>query len=288
MTNSGTTSRRVAERFGFAACTDKEEDIFDNPAIGTVFIATRHDSHAGYVIKALKQGKNVFVEKPLAMNIAELEAVEEAVNSSGRQLMVGFNRRFSPLSAALKKAIGNGPMSMIYRVNAGAIPGDSWIQDMEIGGGRMIGEGCHFIDYMSFVCGSLPIRVYASAIPDANGFMDTVNVNLEFANGSTGVVAYYANGSKALPKEYFEVHHAGNSAILHDFRSLELFRRGVDRQKLWGQNKGQKEMMAALFAAQKSGKSPISFAELRAATLASFAVLTSLREKAPVEIRMEK
>jgi len=284
LTNSGTTSRRVAERFGFDTCTDSEKDVLENPAVGTVFIATRHDSHASYVIKALEHGKNVFVEKPLAMNTADLEQIETALNKSGRQVMVGFNRRFSPLSKALKKAVGNGPMSMIYRVNAGAIPAGTWIQDPEIGGGRMIGEGCHFIDYMTFICGSLPVRIYATAIPDPNGFQDTVNVNFEFENGSTGVVAYYANGSKALTKEYFEVHHAGVSAILRDFRSLEIYKRDVAKQKLWGQNKGQKEMVAAFFEALKKKQPLIPFAELRAATLASFAVMTSLKEESPVEL----
>ena len=155
-----------------------------------------------------------------------------------------------------------------------------------MGGGRIIGEGCHFIDYMSFVCGSLPLRVYASALPDPEGFQDTVNINIEFANGSTGCVAYYANGSKALDKEYFEVHHAGTSAILRDFRSLEIYGRGSSKIKLWSQNKGQSEMVAAFFEAVKDNRQLIPFADLRAATLASFAVLTSLREKAPVEIKL--
>lgn len=285
LTNSGTTSRRVAERFGFTSCTDQESDIFDNPKVNTVFIATRHESHAAYVKQVLEHGKHVFVEKPLALTVGELQMVEDAWRTSGKELMVGFNRRFAPLSSKLKKAVGNGPMSMLYRVNAGNIPAGTWIQDMEIGGGRIIGEGCHFIDYMSWVCGSLPVRVYASAIPDANGHNDTVNINLEFANGSTGVVAYYANGSKALTKEYFEVHHAGCSAILKDFRELEIFGRHRAKLKAWSQNKGQKQMVEAFVENIRHGStSLINFAELRAVTLCSFAVLTSLREKSPVEI----
>jgi len=284
LTNSGTTSRRVAERFGFAACTDQEQDILENENVGTVFIATRHDSHASYVQKALDHGKNVFVEKPLAMDVAELQQVEESFQKSGKVLMVGFNRRFSPLSVQLKKKIGSGAMSMIYRVNAGAIPGTSWIQDAQMGGGRIIGEGCHFIDYMSFICGSLPVKVCASAVPDPDGFQDTVNVSIEFANGSIGVVAYYANGSKSMPKEYFEVHHAGLSAALRDFRELDIFGRTETKIRLWSQNKGQKEMVAALFDAIRNNRQPIPFAELRAATLASFAVMTSLHEQAPVRI----
>ncbi len=285
LTNGGTTSRRVAERFGFTGCTDRESDIFENPEVNTVFIATRHDSHASYVIKALEHGKNVFVEKPLALTPGELEAVEKAWSNSGKQLMVGFNRRFAPLSAKLKKKIGDGPMSMLYRINAGNIPAGSWIQDAELGGGRIIGEGCHFIDYMSWICGSLPVRIYACGVPDSHGFNDTVNINIEFANGSTGVVAYYANGSKVLDKEYFEVHHAGCSAVLKDFRELKIFGRRESKFKTFGQDKGQKVMVEAFFDRLRQGGEPlISFAELRAATLASFAVLDSLRDKSPVEI----
>ncbi len=285
LTNSGTTSRRVAERFGFASCTDTEDLIFDDPSVNTVFIATRHDSHAHYVEQALRHGKHVFVEKPLALTITELLAVEEAYRQSGKQLMVGFNRRFSPLAVKLKKALGSGPMSMIYRVSAGMIPGDSWIQDAEIGGGRIIGEGCHFIDFMTWVCGSMPTKVFASALPDPNGFQDTVSIQLEFANGSIGVLAYYANGAKSLSKEYFEAHHAGASVILNDFRELELHGRRNAREKLWNQAKGQPEMVAAFLAALKTGEpSPISFEELKSVTVAGFAAMTSLREKMPVEI----
>ncbi len=288
LTNSGTTSRRVAERFGFSSCTDDERNIFENPSVNTVFIATRHDSHQDYVVKALSHGKNVFVEKPLALTLAGLQAIEDAYAKSGKQLMVGFNRRFAPLSVRLKKALGPGPVSMIYRVNSGMIPAASWIQDPAVGGGRIIGEGCHFIDYMMWVCGSLPIRVYASAVPDPAGCQDTVNINIEFANGSIGVVCYYANGSKLMPKEYFEVHYAGRSIALNDFRSLEIYGRRRERVKLWSQAKGQPEMVAAFLAALETGlAAPIPFAELKAVTLAGLAAMKSLREKLPVEINCQ-
>lgn len=285
MTNSGTTSRRAAERFKFAACTDDENDIWNDSTVDTVFVATRHDSHAEYVIKALKHNKNVFVEKPLALTVGELQAVEEVYAGAGKQVMVGFNRRFSPLSQKLKKTVGSGVMSMVYRVSAGSVPASSWIQDLEVGGGRIIGEGCHFIDYMAFVCGSLPVKVYASALPDPRQLNDAVSVNIEFANGSTGVLLYCSNASKAMEKEYFEVHHAGTSVVLKDFRTLEIYGRKTSRIRLWSQNKGQAEMVAAFFNAIAQGRALIPFAELRAVTLASFAVMESLREKSPVEIR---
>ncbi len=285
LTNSGTTSRRVAERFKFAACTDDENAILQDSNINTVFIATRHDSHCDYTVKALQNNKNVFVEKPLALTTGELQAVEEAYSKSGKQIMVGFNRRFSPLTAKLKKVVGSGAMTMFYRVSSGTIPASSWIQDLEVGGGRIIGEGCHFIDYMTYICGSLPVKVYASSLPDPQNLNDAVNITIEFANGSTGVLAYYSNASKAMSKEYIEVHHAGTSAILYDFRKLEVFGKKCSTEKLWSQNKGQSEMVKKFIDSIRQGGKPlIPFEELRAVTLASFAAVTSLREKMPVEI----
>lgn len=286
LTNSGTSSRRVAERFGFEFSTDRESDILENPDINTVFIATRHDSHAKYVVESLKAGKNVFVEKPLALTVGELLDIETALTEHPQQLMIGFNRRFAPAARTLKKALGNGPMSMLYRVNAGMIPANSWVQDPEFGGGRVIGEGCHFIDFMSWICGAPPVVVYASALPDPHHLNDTVNINIEFANGSTGVVAYYANGSKSLEKEYFEAHHAGTSGIIRDFKVTEIYGRKTERHKSLAQDKGQSAMIAAFMEKIQSGGTPlIPFAELKASTLASFAAMESLREKAPVGIR---
>ena len=149
MTSTGTSSRSVAERYGFDFYTAKEEEILDNPAINTVFIATRHDSHGDYVLKALNAGKHVFVEKPLCLSKDELEDIRAAYESRQHAetpigLMVGYNRRFSPLAQRVKAEFGDGPMAMTYRINSGSIPADSWIQDMEVGGGRVIGEVCHF------------------------------------------------------------------------------------------------------------------------------------------------
>ena len=148
LTNTGTTSKRVAEKFKFQFCATQEADVFDENT-NTVFVATRHDSHGPYVLKSLKANKNVFVEKPLCLLESELEAIIEAQENANKAVMVGFNRRFSPLTTKLKKAVGNNPMTMLYRINAGAIPGDNWIQDLEIGGGRVLGEVCHFIDYLN-------------------------------------------------------------------------------------------------------------------------------------------
>lgn len=279
LTNSGTTSKRVAEKFKFEFCTANEDDIFDDNT-NTVFVATRHDSHAEYVLKALKANKNVFVEKPLCLYEEELQEIIKAFNEVKKPVMVGFNRRFSPLVQHIKKKLGNGTMSMIYRVNAGNIPLDSWIQDADIGGGRIIGEVCHFIDLLTYLNGSLPAKVSAMAIPDVNGLNDSVNISMQFENGSIGTIAYYANGSKSLPKEYLEVFSAGTTAILNDFKSLKIFGKGKpSTKKLFNQNKGQKEMVEAFVnGLLKDGFSPIPMEDIFAVTNTTFQAVNSLRD----------
>ena len=285
LTNSGTTSKRVAERFAFEYCTSNEDDILKTESVNTVFIATRHDSHADYVIKSLSAGKHVFVEKPLCLTKEELEKIVEIKNGSpDKQLCVGFNRRFSPLSTLLKKNLGSGPMTIIYRVNAGKIPADTWIQDMELGGGRIIGEACHFIDYLTWLNGSLPVSVFASSLPDTDGKNDTVNINISFANGSTGVVAYYANGPKSLTKEYIEVFRSGAAGILDNFRKVEIFGKKKITKKLFNQDKGQKQMVEGFLTGIHEGRSLIPFDEIIAVTRGSFAVLESIKTGQPVKI----
>ena len=278
LTNTGTTSKRVAEKFKFQFCATQEADVFDENT-NTVFVATRHDSHGPYVLKSLKANKNVFVEKPLCLLESELEAIIEAQENANKAVMVGFNRRFSPLTTKLKKAVGNNPMTMLYRINAGAIPGDNWIQDLEIGGGRVLGEVCHFIDYLTYLNGSLPIKVSATALPDANKLNDTLNILIQFENGSSCVVAYYANGSTSMTKEYVEVFSAGLSATLNDFKELKIYGKGKPKKdKIFNQNKGQKEMVEAFVnGLLTDGKAPIPFEEVIAVTKASFKVLESVK-----------
>lgn len=282
MTSSGLSSRTVSERFEFEHCTSDEKEIFQNDAVNTVFIATRHDSHAGYVVKSLKAGKNVFVEKPLCISEAEFGCITEAAaspESAGRILMVGFNRRFSPLTAFIREKIGTGPMSMIYRINAGALPADSWIHDIETSGGRIVGEACHFIDYLTYLNGSLPTKVQAFGLPDPKGRLDTVSINISFGNGSIGTVAYFANGPKNLPKEYVEIYRAGTAAILTDFSEAAILTGGKKlRKKLLFQDKGQSTMVDTFLNAVRRGdKCPISFDEISTVTLACFRVEESMR-----------
>ncbi|WP_298754915.1 bi-domain-containing oxidoreductase [uncultured Psychroserpens sp.] len=278
LTNTGTTSKRVAEKFKFQFCATQEDDVL-NDKTNTVFVATRHDSHGAYVLKSLEKNKHVFVEKPLCLLESELEAIIEAQSKAKTAVMVGFNRRFSPLTAQLKKAIGDHPMTMLYRINAGAIPSDNWIQDIEIGGGRVLGEVCHFIDYLTFLNGSLPVKISATALPDAKQLNDTLNILIQFENGSSGVVAYYANGSKSMTKEYVEVFSAGLSATLNDFKELKIYGKGKPKKrKLFNQNKGQKEMVNAFVdGLLTQGKAPIPFEDIVAVTKASFKVLESVK-----------
>lgn len=278
LTNTGTTSKRISEKFKFQFCATKEEDILDN-LTNTVFIATRHDSHGSYVLKCLKANKNVFVEKPLCLLESDLRKISKIQAKVKKAVMVGFNRRFSPLTKKLKLAIGNNPMTMLYRINAGQIPIDNWIQDLEIGGGRVIGEVCHFIDYLTYLNGSLPVKVSASALPDANKLNDTLNILIQFENGSSGIVAYYANGSKSMTKEYIEVFSSGVSATLNDFKELNIFGKTKKKKiKVFNQNKGQKEMVEAFVnGLLKNGQSPIAYDEIIAVTKASFKVLESIK-----------
>jgi predicted dehydrogenase/threonine dehydrogenase-like Zn-dependent dehydrogenase len=312
MTSSSTGSRSVADRFGFEYCTGNAEDILEDSEINTVFIATRHDSHGKYTIDALKAGKNVFVEKPLCLTIQELEEIAELLAQGPRRkaqgieiendkssnelndrnelnnqsdpnhipiLMVGYNRRFAPLSMTMREKIDTGHMAMLYRINAGTIPADSWIQDPEVGGGRILGEVCHFIDYLTWANGSLPVSVYASVLADPHNLHDTLNVSLRYDNGSLGTVLYFANGSKALRKEYVEIYRHGTTAIIRDFRELEIYTRGKPyRKKLMNQDKGQKhEIKAFIDAILKGGESPIPLDEIYNTSLVTFKILESIR-----------
>jgi len=322
MTSTSASSRSVADRYGFEFCTGNEADIWGDDGVNTVFIATRHDSHGHYVKRALEAGKHVFVEKPLCLNLEELVEIQAAhgswlmahgkkdevqesqsayqlpitnnesqITSNGPPLlMVGYNRRFSPLSVILKGKMGQeGPFSILYRVNAGAIPPDSWIQDKEIGGGRIIGEVCHFVDYMIFLSGSLPKFVQAIAMEDPNGHQDTLTVSLQFQDGSIGSIQYFANGAKGLPKEYIEVYAHGVTAVLKDFKALEIHaKKGRPfRKKLMRQNKGQKEMVRAFVGAVRDGgATPIPLEDLYAVTLTTFRILESLLTRKVVDLNL--
>jgi predicted dehydrogenase/threonine dehydrogenase-like Zn-dependent dehydrogenase len=289
MSATGTGSRSAAERFGFEFCTTDEKDILENDNINTLFVVTRHDSHAHYVIEALKAGKHVFVEKPLCLNLQELKDIRklyELSATSYQLLLVGYNRRFSPLIQQLKREVGEGPMAMTYRINAGTINTESWIHDLEFGGGRIIGEVCHFIDTLTFLSGSLPVSVYSDTMADPNNLNDTLNVTLKYQNGSIGTISYFANGDKRLPKERIEVFFHGNAAIVDDFKELTIYANGKKkRKKLLSQDKGQKEAVKKFVKAILNGTGKlISFKEIYNTSLVTFRITDSIQTGESIKI----
>ncbi len=286
-TATGIRSEHAARKFGFGFATTSEAEILEDPDIGAVVIATRHHLHARQVLAALATGKSVFVEKPLCLTEEELREIEAAYSEARKQhgalLMVGYNRRFAPMSVRLKEHFGdvNQSLLMHYRVNAGAIPLDHWVQDPEQGGGRILGEVCHFVDYLTFLAGNLPACVSARATPNTGSTRDdNLIATVEFEGGSVGAVTYAASGDSALAKERLEVFGGGRAAVLDNFRSLELLRDGRRRRvRSWlRQDKGHRAQLAAFVEAVRSGgPAPIPWEEIAAVSRATFAVARCLR-----------
>lgn len=288
-TASGVSAHDVGKRFGFTYAVSNSEEILDDPDINLVVVGTRHDLHAELVTKALLRNKHVFVEKPLALNDKELETVLNATSTSSGLLMVGFNRRFSPLAQQAKEFFAgrNAPLSILYRVSAGRIPKEHWVREEEQGG-RIIGEVCHFIDLMTFLTDSTPVSVFAESV-NANSEKivdaDSVLITLKFADGSNGNIAYLAEGDRSLPKERVEVFGSGRTFVLDDFQRAVSFKEGKETQvTLKSQDKGQRDQVNAVCAAVGSGKAPISLNHLAATTRTTFRVLDSLRERTRVEV----
>ena len=286
-TTDGLASSNVARKFGFQKFTTKPEEILNDLEINVVFIATRHDSHAKYVIEALKSGKKVFVEKPLAINYDELKEIIE-LQVEEKFLLVGFNRRFAKSIIDIKNYFPSGPFNFLYRVNAGRLPLEHWTQ-WEEQGGRIIGEVCHFIDTLSFICNSHPKQVFAHSISFKQGFNkeeDTLSILLKFLDGSIGTIIYQANADSTIPKEYLEVSALQKSAILHNFEKVDFYTGGkVKSKKYFG--KGHKEEVEAFINAIKNGNaSPIELKSLYLTTLTTFAIIESLRTNKPVDISL--
>ena len=277
----GLHAQHSARNFGFAyACSDAEQ-ILGDPGINTVAILTRHDSHADLVVRALKAGKHVFVEKPLAINSEQLSAISDQLHVISAQLLtVGFNRRFAPLAGQVAGhfAQRTEPFFIHYRVNAGYLPLGHWTQDPEQGGGRIIGEACHFVDFLTFLTGSAPVSVSAFALPDNGKYrQDNVTMTFTFADGSIGVVDYLANGDRSVSKERVEVFSAGKVAVLDDFRTLELVQDGKRKVARGAQDKGwSNEWKAFALAIREGGQPPILYEHLFGVTQATFAAVESL------------
>lgn len=268
--NAGVSGVHAARKYGFEETTTDTEQIFSDAETNAVVITTRHDSHARFVVKALEAGKHVFVEKPLCLTRDELKEIEtvyaklKTQNSKLPLLMVGFNRRFAPHVQKIKALLTGvkGPKSFVMTVNAGAIPADHWTQDPSVGGGRIVGEACHFIDLLRYLAGVEIIGYSTTKMDVATG--DTVSLHLSFQDGSIGTVHYFANGSKSFPKERLEVFAAGGVLQLDNFRKLSGFGwPGFSKMNLWRQDKGQKACAAAFIkAVEHGGETPISLDEV--------------------------
>jgi len=271
-TSGGVSGVHAGRKFGFSEATTDTPALFADATLDALVLATRHDTHARFVLQALEAGKHVFVEKPLALTVGEVASIREAYEQLGQKgaaplVMVGFNRRFAPHVQKMKALLDplGAPKTMIMTVNAGAIPADHWTQSPEIGGGRIIGEGCHFIDLMRHLAGHPVVSVQANAMaPQGERREDVASFTLEFADGSIGTIHYLANGHKSFPKERLEVFCSGRILQLDNFRVLRAFGwPGFSKMGGWKQDKGQTACAAAFVQAIRDGKpSPIPFEEL--------------------------
>ncbi len=288
--SGGLHAQHSGKKYGFQYATSSDDEIINDPNVNTVAILTRHDTHADLVIKALKAGKHVFVEKPLAINSVQLLAINKQLKANSQSLLtVGFNRRFSPLALKLSASLSHRsePLHAHYRVNAGYIPLNHWTQDINLGGGRIIGEGCHFIDLITFLVGAAPVSVTAHALPDNGKYrMDNVSMTFTFPDGSIGVVDYLASGDKSFQKERVEVFCAGQIAVLDDYRSLTIVKDGKRSvEKLSAQDKGWKnEMQVFARAIREGGTPPIPYDQLIGVTQSTFAAVESIQNNKLIEI----
>ena len=281
---SGLSAEALKDRAGAGFATSDPAAVLDDESVQAVAVATRHDSHAEFVIEALRRGKHVFVEKPLCQDRDELRAIEAAARASAGILCVGFNRRFSPFIDDMKAHFSEAtePLAMAYRVNAGriALDGkDAWVHE---GGGRIVGEVCHFVDTLTAICGAQPQSVTAAAVnPKSQGLpaTDTVTLTIAFDDGSLGTIHYWANGDASIPKERIEVYSAGHSAVLDDFRRLDLYAGGgTETKRRRAQAKGFAEETRAFAEACRSGEPPIALDSLIDTTLVTLLAVEDLAD----------
>jgi predicted dehydrogenase/threonine dehydrogenase-like Zn-dependent dehydrogenase len=277
----GLSAKSLANKYGFEFTTTNFREVLKDQEVDLVIITTRHDMHADMVCEALEAGKNVFVEKPLALNHQELDNIVKVYNmqSDPAAVSVGFNRRFAPLIQKSKELVGDSVMNIIATMNAGFIPADVWVQDMKVGGGRIIGEACHFIDLMVFLTGSKVKSVVMSSIgasPEEN--TDNAIITLKFENGSQGVVNYFANGSKEYSKERVEIYSQGRILVMDNFRKLKGYGFKKFSSMSTGLDKGHKTQFERLIKQTKEGGQPIiPFDEIVNTTKSSFAAIESLK-----------
>ncbi|MCK4806007.1 MAG: bi-domain-containing oxidoreductase [Candidatus Aegiribacteria sp.] len=285
-TKSGLTASDIGIQKGFRKAVSNIDEMLKDPETDAIVVATRHNTHADAVLKAIKAGKSVFVEKPLCLTKEELKEIAAACNNSNSIVQVGFNRRFSKAAVTAKDFIGNNhpPLTMFYRISAGHIPKEHWTQTSE-GGGRILGEVCHFIDLLQYFADANPTRIQAFCISTDDESLepqDNIVINLTFEDGSVGSIGYFAEGGKALPKERCEITGGGRTAVIDNFNRLELYGSSKKISKFKG--KGHAEEIVKFITALKTGNPAISMKSQLATTLASFAVLESLETGEAIDI----
>ena len=285
---NGLEAKTAAKKMGAEIATTDYRAILNDPEVDLVICTTRHDAHASMVCETLESGKSVFVEKPLCLNSDELDRIIETYGKApaGATLTVGFNRRFSPFAVKMKKLLGEGPMNIVATVNAGYIPPEVWVHDMETGGGRIIGEACHFIDLCSFLTDSKVTSVCVNALgnsPKEN--TDNMSILLKYANGSNGVINYFSNGAKSYPKEKVEVFYQGKVLILDNWRLLEGFGFPNFHRMKKRMDKGHKSEFQLLNQrVRNGGESLIPFESIINTTKASFACIESLKSRSWIDV----
>jgi len=282
----GVTSTALAKKFGFTHSTTDYQEILNDAEVDLVMITTRHNLHAFMAIEVLKQNKHVFIEKPLALNTTELNELIAASNQSEGSITVGFNRRFSPHALKIKQHIGTGPMNIIATMNAGFISPDIWVQDLKVGGGRIIGEACHLIDLCSYFTSAKVISVCMNAMGiNSAENTDNASILLKYEDGSNAVINYFANGSKAYSKERVEIYSQGRTVVMDNFRKTQAFGfKGFSHLKT-SLDKGHKNQFQSLIKRIQLGREPlISFDSLINTSLASFAAIESLKERKWVDL----
>ena len=286
--SGGLNATLLAKKYAIAQSTTDYRYILDDPDIDLCVITTRHDSHAQLTMESLRAGKHVFVEKPLAIHAHELGGIIRAQQQSGKLVMVGFNRRFSPVAQKMRALLGplNLPINVVFTINAGSVPADSWVHDRTTGGGRMLGEAGHFVDFITFLTGSRVRSVCMNAMgPRPTETTDSVSLLLRYENGSTGVINYFSNGSKAYSKERVEVYSQERTLVLDNFRRLRTYGFGPFSGLLGRQNKGHAEQIRQLIIQLKTGgDAMIPFADLINTTQTTLAAQQSLRENRWVDV----
>lgn len=276
----GLSAKTLAKKGEVTFASSDYNEILKDEEVDMVMITTRHNLHAPMAKEALEAGKHVFVEKPLCLTVEELEEISTLAEEKNRMVVVGFNRRFSPLAVKMKSLLGEGPKNIIATMNAGFIPADVWIHDLEVGGGRIIGEACHYIDLCTYLAGSKVVAVCMNTMgTEPNENTDNASILLKYENGSNAVINYFANGSKSYSKERIETFSQERTLILDNWRSLKAYGiKGFSKMKT-KQDKGHKAQFELLVNSLKQGgKAIVPFEETFNTTLASFAAIESLKQ----------